>query len=347
MAKSRKISPRVLPGLFDSFDDFSTEADSDFRIIPDEKMEEIARGYRSRHESEPVIDSLPPMEASDRVYYMSFGSGSSGNCSYVGDRESGLLVDAGVDITKVTEALRRNGISMEKVHGILLTHDHGDHIREVYRFLRRYRHLRVYCTPKTLNGILRRHNVSRRIKDYHAPIYKEFPFRIGNFEITAFDVLHDGADNAGYFITHGDVKFAVATDLGCISERVDFYMRQATHIMIEANYDIEMLREGPYPEYLKARIATDHGHLDNRVTAAFLAEIITPQLRNVFLCHLSLDNNTHDKALAEVTNALAGVGVTRLGNGFDSLSAPGEGPAQLHLVALPRFESSPLYPLIP
>ena len=225
-------------------------------------MEEITREIRREQQSAGVIDELPPLAANEKVYFMSFGSGSSGNCSYIGDSQNGFLIDAGVEIAKVIESLRRNGISMDRVKGICLTHDHGDHIRDVYGLLRRYRHLRVYCTPKTLNGILRRHNVSRRIKDYHAPIYKEFPFRIGNFEITAFEVMHDGADNSGYFITHGDIRFAIATDLGCISERVNHYMRQATHIVIEANYDFQMLREGRYPEYLKARIEAANGHLD-------------------------------------------------------------------------------------
>ena len=347
MAKIRKTSPQRIPGLFDGFDDFSAEAGSDFRISPDGKMEEIARRMAKENREEDVIDELPPMKVADKVFFMSFGSGSSGNCSYVGDREGGFLIDAGVEVAKVVDGLRRNGVSMERVKGICLTHDHGDHIRDVYGLLRRYRHLRVYCTPKTLNGILRRHNVSRRIKDYHAPIYKEFPFRIGNFEITAFDVMHDGADNAGYFITHGDVRFAVATDLGCISERVDYYMRRATHIVIEANYDLQMLREGRYPEYLKARIEAANGHLDNRVTAQFLADIYTPRLRNVFLCHLSHDNNTPQKALGEVATALAGIGVTRIGNGFDSMNEPGMPPSQLHLVALPRYDASLLYPLDP
>lgn len=323
------------------------ETESDFRIIPDKKMEEIARTMGHERADGRVIDELPPMNPTDRVFFMSFGSGSSGNCSYIGDRDCGFLIDAGVEVSKVVEGLRRNGISMDRVKGICLTHDHGDHIRDVYALLRRYRHLQVYCTPKTLNGILRRHNISRRIKDYHVAIYKEFPFKIGRFEVTAFDVMHDGADNAGYFITHGDVKFAVATDLGCISERVDFYMRQATHIVIEANYDLRMLREGRYPEYLKARIEASNGHLDNRVTARFLAEIYTPRLRNVFLCHLSHDNNTPHKALEAVEMALRTVGVERFGNGFNSLNAPGEPDAQLHLVALPRFDPSLLYPLEP
>ena len=323
-----------MPGLFDPFDDNTIE-NGDFRIIRDKKLEEITREIR-REQSAGVIDALPPLAANEKVYFMSFGSGSSGNCSYIGDSQSGFLIDAGVEIAKVVESLRRNGISMDRVKGICLTHDHGDHIRDVYGLLRRYRHLRVYCTPKTLNGILRRHNVSRRIKDYHAPIYKEFPFRIGNFEITAFEVMHDGADNSGYFITHGDIRFAIATDLGCISERVDHYMRQATHIVIEANYDLQMLREGRYPEYLKARIMAAKGHMDNEATASYLKEIYTPSLRNVFLCHLSHDNNTPDIALAAIHKALRSLDI-ETGDGSGSIESRN---APIQISALPRFEST-------
>lgn len=108
-----------------------------------------------------------------------------------------------------------------------------------------------------------------------------------------------------------------------------------------------MLREGRYPEYLKARIEAANGHLDNRVTAQFLADIYTPRLRNVFLCHLSHDNNTPQKALGAVATALATVGVKNLGSGFDCLNEPDAPPSQLHLVALPRFDASLLYPLEP
>lgn len=192
--------------------------------------------------------------------------------------------------------------------------------------------MKLYCTLRTLNGILRRHNVSRRIKDYHSPIYKEFTFKIGAFEITPFEVMHDGADNAGFFISHpSSTTIAVATDLGCISPRVDHYMRQATSIVIESNYDLMMLRNGIYPEYLKARIVAANGHLDNAVTARFIAEIITPQVRNIFLCHLSHDNNTPEIALDTIEEAIAS-------RGDNPMLTP-------RILALPRYSATPLYRL--
>ena len=184
-----------------------------------------------------------------------------------------------------------------------------------------------------LNAILRRHSISKRIKDCHVPVFKEFPFKLAGFTVTAFDVPHDAADNAGFCFDLGDRRFVMATDLGEVSERARFYMSRANFLMIEANYDLEMLKRGPYPEYLKARIRTDHGHLDNADTARFLAEVAGSGLRNVFLCHLSKDNNTPEKALCAVRKALEERGIT-VGDGSGSLQ---DRAAQLSLMALPRF----------
>lgn len=285
------------------------------------------------------LDVLPDI---NKLSFISFGSGSSGNCAYLGDSDTGLLIDAGVDFNAVVLELKRNGIPMTRVKGILLTHDHSDHVRYVYSFVRKYRHIGVYCTPRTLNGLLRRHSISNRIKDYHRAIYKEHPFRIGNFDILAFEVMHDGTDNAGFFITRGDHRMAVATDLGCVSDRADHYMRQANYLMIEANYDNSMLEAGPYPEYLKARIRSATGHLDNEVTAAYLAQIYTPQLRQIFLCHLSKDNNLPEVALKAVEQALLAAGVPQVGDGSET---PYARMAPVQLRALPRFDSTGLVTL--
>ena len=215
-------------------------------------------------------------------------------------------------------------------------------MRYVYTLVRKYQHIGVYCTPRVLQGLLRRHSISRRIKDYHRPVYKEFPFKVGNFEITPFEVSHDGSNNAGFFITCGDHRFAVATDLGCITDRVEHYMRQAHHIMIESNYDAEMLRTGPYPMYLKARIAADTGHLDNTVTASFVASLASGPLRNVFLCHLSHDNNLPAIALQCVRTALLDAGIEAVGDASGSLQARG---CRVQLMALPRFDATPLMKL--
>lgn len=293
------------------------------------------------------VNTSEPMDYRGRIprlRFISFGSGSSGNCYYIGTGDQGVLIDAGVDPQHVERTLLANAITMDSISGICLTHDHSDHVSSAYRLLREHRHLRLYCTPKTLTGLLRRHSISRRIKDYHVPIYKEFPFRIGDIEFTAFDVSHDGTDNCGYYVKGGGTTFAIATDMGYISERVDYYMRLAEHIVIEANYDLEMLKTGRYPLYLQARIMADRGHLDNVEAARYLASIMSDHLRSIYLCHLSHDNNTPEIALNAVSRALITAGSGPLGDGSCSLEAE---KCTIQLAALPRYAASALYTLMP
>lgn len=273
-------------------------------------------------------------QAPSPLFYISFGSGSSGNCCYLGTRNAGILIDAGVQTETVVDTLKENGIKMENIVGICLTHDHGDHVKYAYNIVRKHKHMKVYCTNRVVNGMLRKHNISKRIKDYHSPIFKEIPFKLGDFEITAFDVPHDGDDNMGFFVRHGDKNFVVATDLGAISERARHYISQAHYLMIEANYDKEMLSKGTYPDYLKRRIQTDRGHMDNVETAAFLSEIYTPQLKYIFLCHLSNDNNTPEIALNTISKALKDRGLT-IGTAQETIE---DRKADVQLMALPRLE---------
>lgn len=351
--KKRPGYNESLPGLFDDLESPSLFPGAE-PLPTHPAIERAARreanlrakthGNRRQPEDFFSGEDFSPLEVTptiDRLNFISFGSGSSGNCAYVGDGEQGILIDAGVDSDIVIDELRRHGIKMDSIKGIVLTHDHSDHVRYVYKLIRKRFHISVYCTPKTLGGILRRHNISNRIKDYHKPIYKEHPFTIGNFSLTAFEVMHDGTDNAGFLITRGSHNLVVATDLGCISERADYYMRKANYLMIEANYDEAMLAAGNYPEYLKGRIRSTIGHLDNVVTAQYLREIYSPNLRHIFLCHLSKDNNTPEIALREVEQALTAAGAT-VGDGSNS---PYARMASVQLMALPRYDSTPLIPL--
>lgn len=283
-------------------------------------------------EKEKALDNT----ADKRLFYVSLASGSSGNSCYIGTSKGGILIDAGIKAEDIERRLLENGIPMSCVKGLFLTHDHSDHVRYSYNLLRQHRHIRLFCTPRVLNGLLRRHNISKRIKEYHEPIFKEIPKSILDMEITAFDVPHDGTDNMGFSIEFGDKRFVLATDLGDVTERARFYMSRANYLVIEANYDDDMLRLGRYPEYLKARIRTERGHMQNEATADFLKEIINPDLRYIFLCHLSQDNNTPAKALKAVRDALEMKGV-RVGNAEETLS---DRQADVQLMALPRFDSS-------
>lgn len=274
-----------------------------------------------------------------RLNYISFGSGSSGNSCYIGSPRGGVIVDAGLKAEDIEAVLKANGVGMNMVKALLLTHDHSDHVKYAYNLLRNHRHIRLFCTNRVLNGLLRRHSISKRIKEYHVPIFKEIPFKVMDFEITAFEVPHDGTDNMGFSIEYGAKRFVLATDLGAVTQRAYHYMSRANYLVIEANYDDDMLRYGRYPEYLKARIRTDHGHMQNEATAQFLQEIINPELRYIFLCHLSQDNNTPAKALAAVRRALESKGL-KIGNGEETIL---DRQADVNLMALPRFDATRWY----
>lgn len=286
----------------------------------------------SPSEMEDTGDSPAPLRR--KLHYISFASGSSGNSCYIGTDEGGIIIDAGIRTDSIEDTLRRHGVSMHKVKALVLTHDHSDHVRYSYNLLRNNRHMTLYCTPRVLNGLLRRHSISRRIKEYHTPIFKEIPFTVGGMELTAFEVPHDGSDNMGFSIDFDGRRFVLATDLGEISPRARAYMSMADYLVIESNYDSEMLRLGPYPEYLKARIRSANGHMDNIGTANFLAEIAGPRLKYIFLCHLSQDNNTPELALRASRAALRGCGF-KVGNARETLT---DRQADLQLMVLPRFE---------
>ena len=272
-------------------------------------------------------------------HFVSFGSGSSGNCAFLGNENGGVLIDAGVDPDHVYHDLEANGIKLSSVKGILLTHDHADHIRYAYKIVRENKHMRIYCTPRLMGGLLRHHNVSRRIKDYQVSIFKEIPFFLAGMKITAFDTSHDAIDNMGFSFEAGGSNFVVATDMGIITERAAHYMQQARYLMIESNYDRNMLDNGKYPEYLKARVRSEKGHLDNEVAAQFVAEHYHKNLRNVFLCHLSKDNNTEEIALNTMRQALEAKGIT-VGDGSNSAD---QSTRDIQICALPRYTFSDFY----
>ncbi|MCH5229532.1 MAG: MBL fold metallo-hydrolase [Muribaculaceae bacterium] len=298
-------------------------------------------GRRSVYDNLMTIPQpAKPTGISDNLlYYISFGSGSSGNSCYIGSSNGGVIIDAGIRSDDIEAKIRANGIDIKKIYGVLLTHDHSDHVRYAYNLVRNHRHMRVYCTNRVLNAILRRHDISKRIKDYHIAIFKEIPFKAGDLEITAFEVPHDGTDNMGFSVAFGNRNFVLATDMGEVMPRARHYMSLADYLVIESNYDLKMLLQGRYPEFLKARIQTSVGHMDNESTARFLKEIYTPRLRHIFLCHLSKDNNTPEKALEKTRAALEEVGAI-VGNGMETLE---DRKADVQLTALPRYEATRLF----
>lgn len=304
------------------------------------ETEEIHSRHRSVYDRIRVPEKeQQPLPSDGLLYFISFGSGSSGNSCYIGTSRGGVIIDAGIKADEIEKKIRANGIDIKKVYGVLLTHDHSDHARYAYNLVKNNRHMKVYCTNRVLNAMLRRHDISKRIKDYHVAIFKEIPFKAGELEITAFEVPHDGSDNMGFSLNFGNRNFVLATDMGRVLPRARHYMSQADYLVIEANYDLKMLLNGRYPEFLKARIQTQSGHMDNDATASFLKEIYTPRLKHIFLCHLSKDNNTPEIALEKVSAALKETGA-KIGSGMETLE---DRNADVQLMVLPRYDSTRLF----
>lgn len=237
---------------------------------------------------------------------MSFGSGSSGNCYYVGTDKYGMLIDAGVSLRTVKKALKNAGIDMETIRAVFITHDHADHIKAVSA-LGEKMHLPIYATSRIHEGIRRSYSVREKLSASSIRfLEKEQPMQLMDFHIESFEVPHDGTDNVGYDITTPEGKsFVFLTDLGEITPTAAKYIRNADYLVIEANYDEDMLRTGPYPPHLKYRIASHTGHMSNLDTANFLATNIPEKLKHIWLCHLSKDNNHPELAYKTIAMKLA------------------------------------------
>ena len=225
-----------------------------------------------------------------KFLFLSLASGSAENCYYLGTSEYGILIDAGVGIRTVKKNLKEKGIDFDKIMAVLITHDHTDHIRTV-GCLGGTCHIPIYATGPVHNGIDRSGYVRNTSCLSRVTIEKGKAFVIRDFRIEAFEIPHDSSENVGYRIEYGESNFTIATDVGYIPDTVRDYLCRANHLVLEANYDEEMLRSGSYPDFLKERVAGPGGHLSNRETAEFLATHYTPRWKNIWLCHLSQKNN--------------------------------------------------------
>ena len=175
---------------------------------------------------------------------MSIGSGSCGNCYYLGVGDYGILIDAGIPSKTIRTALKKEGIPFESICAMFVTHDHADHIKSL-GIISSKANIPVYATREVHEGITKNYCVSKPIEPaYVRYITKEESITLRDIVITPFEVPHDGSDNVGYFIEVGDKKFCIATDLGEITPIVSYYVDQANYLVIESNYEEQMLAMG-------------------------------------------------------------------------------------------------------
>ena len=235
--------------------------------------------------------------------FCSLASGSSGNCYYIEDSGYGILIDAGISTKNIKKRLKDINVDINRLWGVLVTHNHYDHVASVGTLGEIYG-LPIYSKQKMLTGINEHHKITQKLYQNKRPINLGEAFQIGSFTITAFKVEHDTPECVGYYIETANSSLFIATDLGQMNEIAASYLTQAQNIVIEANYDEEMLLNGKYPLFLKQRILSNCGHMANHKTAQCLQQYFQAHWKNIFFCHLSKENNCPDMVLTCMNKAL-------------------------------------------
>lgn len=229
----------------------------------------------------------------------SIASGSSGNCIYIGSESNHILIDAGISGKRVEAGLKELKLKGEDVNGILITHEHSDHIKGLGVLARKYE-IPIYATPGTAAAIQEMDGLGKINEELFVEIRADVPFDIGDLRISPFSISHDAAEPVAYRITCGSRSAAVATDLGVYSDYTVEHLRELDALLLEANHDIHMLEVGGYPYYLKRRIAGERGHLSNESAGKLLCQVLHDNLKAVFLGHLSKENNYAELACETV-----------------------------------------------
>lgn len=247
-------------------------------------------------------------------------SSSSGNCSLVTSGGTYILVDAGISMRRITKGLAQRGIRPDDLGGIVITHEHTDHIKGLKMVLK-YWDTDIYATPGTAAELYHMMPESfGRISE----IIPSRPFGIDNVEITAVRIPHDAAEPVGYTFAAEGRKAAQFTDMGKITREIVNAAEGAEAAVIEANHDIEMLKNGIYPYYLKARILSDRGHLSNSRCGDFAAWLAKNGTKNIVLAHLSRENNRPETAYNTVADVIA-----QKGCGINLFVAPADDLGQV------------------
>jgi len=221
------------------------------------------------------------------------GSGSSGNVTFVSDGSAKLLLDAGLACREIEKRLRTLGVDPDDIDGVLISHEHSDHSKGAWRFCAKHE-VRLYSTEGTFRGI-------KPLPDKHVDwvrVRSDSSVKIGRLTIDLFATPHDAADPVGFRLRRGKLAFGHVTDIGHMSDEVVNGLRGCSAILIEANHDVDMLRDSDYPESIRQRVGSRWGHLSNDALAHYLEHRLPDGVRHLFLAHLSRQNN-HERLATE------------------------------------------------
>jgi len=229
----------------------------------------------------------------------SIASGSSGNCIYIGSDATHLLVDVGISGKRVEAGLKELGVCGKDLDGILITHEHIDHVSGLGVLARKF-HIPIYATKGTLNAVAQMNQLGNIDPELLRIIQPDEKCSIKDIVIDPLKISHDAASPVAYRFLHDKKKIAVITDLGTYDDYIAGNLQGLDAILLEANHDVRMLQVGPYPYYLKQRILGDRGHLSNELSGRLLSSILHDNLKAIVLGHLSAENNMPDLAYETV-----------------------------------------------
>lgn len=233
------------------------------------------------------------------------GSGSEGNALLVASKQTAVLMDCGFSLQETVQRLSRLGCAPEQLSGIVVTHEHGDHIAGVARLARKFG-LPVWLTHGTL-----RSQAAAFAGIEVTEVNPHRMFRIGDIEVEPYPVPHDAAEPVQYVFGDGSRRLGVLTDVGMSTRHIEMTLRECDALVLECNHDVDMLANSDYPYSLKQRIGGRFGHLDNQSAAALLAKLEIERLQHIVAAHLSRSNNSPELARAALSGA-AGDAATRI-----------------------------------
>ena len=220
----------------------------------------------------------------------SIASGSSGNCIFAASGNTCLLLDAGISGKRIEEGLNEIGYTTGDMAGILITHEHSDHISGLGVVSRRYG-IPIYATKGTKEAILKYKNVGEIKEELFQEIQPDVEFSVGDITVNPISISHDAAQPTAFVLRQGRKSMGVMTDLGRYDSYIVERLQNLDVLLLEANHDVHMLQVGTYPYYLKQRILGDKGHLSNELSGQLLGEVLHDNFKMAILGHLSKENN--------------------------------------------------------
>ena len=233
--------------------------------------------------------------------FCSLYSGSSGNSSFIQTENTKILIDAGESAKKISNALSTLDINPAELNAILITHEHTDHIKGLSTLSKKY-DIPVYANKKTWEAMPEeQEKILNKNQKYYNPFEN---FEIGDLKIYPFQIPHDAANPCGFSVFHDNKKISIATDIGHMSSNVIHSLEDSSFILLEANYDPNILKCSKYPYNLKRRIAGPNGHLPNIEAGKTIAYLLNSGLKQVMLGHLSRENNFPELAYKTVVDEL-------------------------------------------